>query len=67
MLPNEALVIGEIPYRLDVIQKASDLLSDVGGMLFGVDTTEDDIRWSYQFSEDGSRVFLDIVMDISAV
>lgn len=63
MSPSEALPLADIPYKPDLIQNASALLTDVGGVLFGVDLTDDSTQVSYQFAEDGSRAFLDLVVD----
>lgn len=67
MLPQDALPIGEIPLKLDVIQRTTDLLIDVGGNLFDVDISDDRIEWTYQLGEDGTRVFMDVVVDVSRV
>lgn len=63
MTPAEALPLAEIPYRHDVIRAAQDILADVGGVLFGLDLTDDNTILTYQFAEDGVRAFLDIVID----
>lgn len=63
MTPAEALPLAEIPYKPDLIRSAQDVLRDVGGIMFGLDLTDDKVQLSYQFAEDGTRAFLDIVID----
>lgn len=63
MLAEDALIVGEVPFRRDVIPQQVSVIQDIGGELFGWDVSDDRINWVYQLNEDGKRVFLDIIMD----
>lgn len=62
LLPTEGLLVGSIPFKQDVIERAPVVLQNIGGEVLGVNLREDDIEWTYMFADDESRVFLDVCM-----
>lgn len=59
----KAMPFAEIPFRADVIQNVTSLIEDVG-YSFG-DVTTGEAQLSYQFTDDGEKAYLEVLVDDS--